>query len=83
MRARIDSRLTQCKVAGKPVGDLHPVGEGVSELRFHFGPGYRIYFAQKGDVIMLLLAGGDKSSQRKDIQAAQQMLKEFIREGQW
>lgn len=82
-RARIDARITQCKTAGKPVGDLHPVGNGVSELRFHFGPGYRIYFAQKDDIIMLLLAGGDKGTQQKDIKTAQGILHELIKEGQW
>lgn len=59
-KARINARIRLCQTAGRPVGDINTIGDGVSELRFHFGPGYRVYFAQKGDVVMLLLAGGDK-----------------------
>jgi putative addiction module killer protein len=51
-------------------GDVKPVGEGVSETRLHFGPGYRLYFCRKGDEVVLLLAGGDKSSQNSDIRQA-------------
>jgi len=54
---------------GNP-GDVKPVGEGVSELRIDYGPGYRVYFAQKGAVLVVLLAGGDKRTQDRDIQTA-------------
>lgn len=52
------------------IGDVKPVGEGVSELRIHVGPGYRVYFAQDGSALVVLLVGGDKSTQSKDIQDA-------------
>ncbi len=51
-------------------GDVKPVGDGVSETRLHFGPGYRLYFCRRGDDVILLLAGGDKSSQAADIRQA-------------
>lgn len=80
-KARIIARIRQCGLAGRPVGDMHPVGNGVNELRFFFGPGYRVYFAQKGDRIMLLLAGGDKTGQDRAIKEAQEMLESLIKEG--
>jgi putative addiction module killer protein len=54
---------------GNP-GDVKPVGEGISEMRIDHGPGYRVYFRQHGQVLILLLCGGDKSTQDKDIKAA-------------
>lgn len=67
-RVRIDSRIRRLSL-GNP-GDLRPVGEGVSEIRIDYGPGYRVYFAQRGQDLVVLLAGGDKDSQARDIQRA-------------
>lgn len=53
-------------------GDSEPVGDGVSELRIHYGPGYRVYYAKEGKTIYLLLCGGDKSTQSKDIKRARE-----------
>ncbi len=58
-------------------GDVSPVGQGISELRIHYGPGYRAYFRQQGDEIILLLCGGNKSTQSKDIEVAKQLAKEW------
>ena len=67
-RTRIRGRLTRLEVGN--FGDCQSVGEGVFELRFHFGPGYRVYFGEVGDTLILLLCGGDKSSQQRDIERA-------------
>lgn len=67
-RSRINARIV--RLAGGLFGDVKPVGDGVSELRIDDGPGYRIYFAQRGRVLVILLWGGDKSSQRRDIARA-------------
>jgi putative addiction module killer protein len=58
-------------------GDVEPVGQGISELRIHYGPGYRIYFHKRGDTIIVLLCGGDKSTQAKDIKAAKRLAAEW------
>ena len=70
-RARIQARIERL-AAGNP-GDVEPVGEGVSELRIHYGPGYRVYFKQSGNALIILLVGGDKSTQAKDIRAARRL----------
>jgi putative addiction module killer protein len=62
------SRLRRLSL-GNP-GDVKPVGEGVSELRIDYGPGYRIYYVQRGKALVILLAGGDKKTQARDIQKA-------------
>ena len=58
-------------------GDCEPVGEGVSEMRVHFGPGYRVYFMREGHVLYLLLCGGDKSTQKADIRRAREMARQW------
>ena len=70
-RAKVLARIERL-IRGNP-GDAKTVGAGVSELRINYGPGYRVYYLQKGTTLIILLAGGDKSSQAKDIQAALQL----------
>lgn len=60
---------------GNP-GDVKPIGEGVSELRIHYGSGYRVYYVQRGSLLIVLLCGGDKSAQDKDIAVALKLAKE-------
>ena len=67
-RARVQARIERL-AQGNP-GDVQPVGEGVSELRINYGPGYRVYFKQRGRAVVILLAGGDKRTQAKDIRTA-------------
>ena len=67
-RARINARIRRLSL-GHP-GDVKPVGEGVSELRIDYGPGYRVYFTQRARKVVILLAGGDKRTQERDIQTA-------------
>ena len=71
IRARID-RLSE----GNP-GDARPVGEGVSEMRIDYGPGYRVYYSQRGQRFVMLLAGGDKSNQERDIRLALELVSEL------
>jgi putative addiction module killer protein len=70
-RARIAARIDRLAF-GNP-GDVQSVGEGVSELRIHSGPGYRIYFVRRGETLIVLLCGGDKSTQSKDIKRAKRL----------
>lgn len=56
--------------------DVQPVGDGISELHIHHGPGYRVYFQRRGNTVIILLCGGDKSTQAKDIKAAKRLAKE-------
>ncbi|KRA00001.1 type II toxin-antitoxin system RelE/ParE family toxin [Rhizobium sp. Root564] len=72
-RARIVRRVDRLQ-RGNP-GDVKPVGEGVSELRIDYGPGYRVYFIQEGKLVIVLLCGGDKSSQSRDISQAKALAK--------
>jgi putative addiction module killer protein len=67
-RARIQARIE--RLTGGNPGDVRPVGEGVSEMRLDYGPGYRVYFKKQGEAWIVLLAGGDKSTQARDIKAA-------------
>ena len=67
-KAMIVSRIE--RLAGGNAGDAAAIGKGVSELRLHYGPGYRVYYVQHGQVLVVLLCGGDKSSQQRDIRRA-------------
>ena len=67
-KARIQTRIRRLSL-GNP-GDVKPVGEGVSEMRIDYGPGYRVYFVRRGELLIVLLAGGDKSTQDRDISTA-------------
>jgi putative addiction module killer protein len=70
-RARVQARI-QRLAAGNP-GDVKPVGEGISEMRIDYGPGYRVYFTRRGNEVVILLVGGDKSTQDTDIKNAQEL----------
>jgi len=74
-RVRIDIRIRRLSL-GNP-GDVKSVGEGVSELRIDYGPGYRVYFAKKGVRLIILLAGGDKTTQAGDIEKAKKLVCEI------
>jgi putative addiction module killer protein len=73
--AKIAARLARLELGN--FGDVEPVGEGVSELRIHYGPGYRAYLVPRGDVLVVMLCGGDKSSQYRDIRWAKAMAREL------
>ena len=75
-RARILVRIRRIELTGN-IGDAKSVGEGVYELRLAFGPGYRVYYALRGRLVLLLLIGGDKSSQPRDIRQAKRLNDEY------
>ncbi len=72
-KARIVLRVRSAEQGN--FGDCEPVGDGISEMRIHCGPGYRVYFTRKGKIVYLLLCGGDKSTQKRDIKQAKTLLK--------
>lgn len=72
-KARVVQRIRSAELGN--FSDAAPVGEGVSELRIHVGPGYRVYYTRRGELVYLLLVGGDKSSQSRDIRHAQRLAK--------
>jgi putative addiction module killer protein len=74
-KARILARIRRLSLSN--LGDIKPVGEGVSELRITYGPGYRIYVKQQGGVLVILLVGGDKSSQTRDIERAKELARDL------
>jgi len=76
-RAKIRVRLDRVSLGN--MGDCHGIGEGIQELRIDYGPGYRVYFGQRGATIVLLLCGGDKSTQAKDIELAKQYWDDYRR----
>ena len=75
-KSRINLRIRRIALTGN-LGDYKPVGDGVCELRIDYGPGYRMYFAQHGKEIILLLIGGDKSSQQRDIKKAKELNEQY------
>lgn len=75
-RARIQARIE--RLAAGNSGDARPVGEGVSELRIDYGPGYRVYFKKRGQELIILLAAGDKSTQARDITAALRLARHLL-----
>jgi putative addiction module killer protein len=79
MRVRILAQVKKLAFqdSGQNLGDIKPVGEGVFELRIHFGAGYRVYFIKQGAKVILLLCGGDKSTQKRDIISAKKRAKEL------
>ncbi len=74
-RARIQARIDRMELGH--FGDVEPVGEGVSELRIFYGPGYRVYFTKQSSIVVILLTGGDKSTQSKDIKKALELARQL------
>jgi len=76
-RARTIIAARLMRLAEGLPGDVEPVGEGVSELRIHYGPGYRVYIQRRGSILIVLLCGGDKSTQKRDIATAKKLAMEW------
>ena len=76
-RAQVKIALRLDYITLVNLGDWKPVGDGVFEIRVHYGPGYRLYFMRKDRIVIILLAGGDKSSQARDIAAAKQIKRDI------
>jgi putative addiction module killer protein len=74
-RARVLVRIRRLSLGN--MGDVKPVGEGVSEIRIDYGPGYRVYFTSRGDSLVILLVGGDKRTQKQDIEKAKELAREL------
>jgi putative addiction module killer protein len=74
-KARIQARIDRIELGH--FGDVEPVGEGVSELRIFYGPGYRVYFTKQSSVVVILLTGGDKSTQDRDIKKALELARQL------
>jgi len=75
-RARIVARID--RMAAGNLGDAKPIGGGLSEIRIHYGPGYRVYFMQRGTALIVLLCGGDKRDQAKDIESARRIAQDWL-----
>lgn len=75
VQKRVQARIKRAELGN--FGDCQPVGEGVSEMRIHYGPGYRLYFVQQGIEMVVLLAGGDKSTQQADIRLALELARQL------
>jgi putative addiction module killer protein len=74
-KVRIQARIDRMELGN--FGDVAPVGEGVNELRIHYGPGYRVYFVQRGPIVVVLLSGGNKSAQTADIKKAKELAQQL------
>lgn len=73
--AKINARLRKVSIGN--FGDTRPIGDGISEMRIHYGPGYRIYFIREGSTVVVLLCGGDKGSQQRDIEHAKRLAQDW------
>lgn len=75
-KTRIQARIDRAELGN--LGDVAPIGSGISEMRIHYGPGYRVYFLQRGITLIVLLAGGHKGSQQKDIKRALEIAQQLV-----